>query len=65
VSQGRVKATLCTEKLFLRTKYIYIGFSSHIRQEKMWEGKDTDGQHNTFSGPSWVSHLSAGLSCKI
>jgi hypothetical protein len=23
-------------------------------------GEDTDGQHNTFSGPSWVSHPLAG-----
>jgi hypothetical protein len=36
VSQDQVTATLCAEKLFLRTKYIYL--SPHIRQVKMWGG---------------------------
>jgi hypothetical protein len=61
VSQNRVTVTLCTEELFLRTHYIYL--SPHIRQVKMCSGKETEGQHDKWSGPSWVSHLPAVPSC--
>ncbi len=52
VSQDWVAAT---EELFLRTGYIKL--SLHIRQVKMWGGKDMNGQHDTFGSPSLVSHL--------
>jgi hypothetical protein len=35
VSQDGVTATLCTEKLFLRTRYIYIALSTY-QTGQMW-----------------------------
>ncbi len=52
VSKDRATVTLCTGELFFRTKD-----SSLIRHVKRGWGEDTDSQDDTFSGPSWVSHL--------
>jgi hypothetical protein len=68
VSQERVAAALCTEELFLSIVYIiYILIALlHIRKvNREGGGKDTDSQHDTFSGPSWVSHLPAGPHCGL
>ncbi len=53
---------LCTEELFLRTRYIKI--SPQIRQVKMYEGEDSDSQHDTSSGPAGF-HASQLVFCAI
>ncbi len=41
---------------------VYIALSTY--QTGIWGvGEDTDSQHDAFSSPSWVSHLSDGPSC--
>jgi hypothetical protein len=35
---------------------LYSSPHTSERSNVRW-GKDTDGQHNLFSGPRWVSHL--------
>jgi hypothetical protein len=54
----RTSVTLCTEELFLR---LSINSSPCISDgEPRGVGWDMDHQHDTFGGPSWVSHLLAG-----
>jgi hypothetical protein len=38
---------------------LYSSPHTSERSNMRW-GKDTDGQHNLFSGPRWVSHLRVG-----
>ncbi len=52
VSQNQVIVILCTEELFLRTQYVQL--TPHITQVKMWGGVETERQHGTQIGPSWV-----------
>ncbi len=54
----KCQRTLCSEELFLSTQYIW--FSQHFRKVNHEGGEDIDGRHDTFSGPSWISHLPAG-----
>jgi hypothetical protein len=55
--QDRVTATPCTEELFLSTHYIS---SPCISDDQPCGREDMDGQHDTFGGSGWVSHLPAG-----
>jgi hypothetical protein len=65
VVRNSVTATVCTEELILRTRYIYVALSTY-HTGQMWKwGGGIDGQHDTFSGPSWVSHIPAGPPCDL
>jgi hypothetical protein len=48
VSQVWVKATLCTEELFLSTQYIYLSLPTYQKGQSWGGGENRDGQHNTF-----------------
>jgi hypothetical protein len=59
VSQDRVTGTLYTKELFLSTQYIFNVALPAYHIVNYLGAEDTNGQHNTFGRPSWVSHLPA------
>jgi hypothetical protein len=65
VSQTEWQWCCILRNCFTGLSTVYIALSTYQAGKYVCGGggKETDNQHNTKSGPSWVLHLPAGLSC--